>query len=175
MNTIKLYGIAAMSENRVIGRNNKLIWHLPEDLKHFKKITMGCPLVMGRKSFDSLPGILPGRTHIVISRQEREDDVNTPRVKFVTSTQEALKTAHQVAHAHGVEKIFVAGGGEIYRQMLPDIERLYLTIIHQDYDGDTLFPQLDWEAWHITDTKEFESEDHERPSFTIMTLDRSNR
>lgn len=174
MRRIKLCAIVAMSENRVIGKDNRLIWHLPADLKHFKDKTMGKPLVMGRKSFNSLPGILPGRPHVVVSRSDPGPEMlGHDNVYCVNDIEKAINKACVLAHEKRQSEVFITGGGEIYKQTLPVIERLYLTIVHADYEGDTFFPKLEWEEWKITDTQEYEAESAKnRPSFTIMTLDR---
>ncbi len=173
MNEIKLCAIVAMAENRVIGRDNALIWHLPEDLKHFKRTTMGAPMIMGRKSFESLPGILPGRPHIVISRQADAFNRTDEGVYGADSLEVAIEQAKVLADESGLDQIFITGGGEIYKQSLPLVGRLYLTIVHHDYEGDTSFPVLKWDEWDIIDSEEFEEdEEKQRPAFTIMTLDR---
>ena len=172
MRRIKLCSIAAMAENRVIGRDNKLIWHLPEDLKHFKRTTMGCPLIMGRKSFESLPGILPGRSHVVVSRSEPTPAmIGHNDVYCVDSIEKAINRACILAHNAGKDKVFVAGGGELYKQTLDLVERMYLTVVHNDYEGDAYFPKLDWEEWKIRGTEEFDAEENKnRPAFTMMEL-----
>jgi dihydrofolate reductase len=163
-----LSAIVAMAENRAIGKDNKLLWHIPEDLKHFKNTTMGKPMIMGRKSFESLPGMLPGRPHIVISRS---------MVLAHESDQfhgvQSIKDAIELASTLNQEEIFITGGGEIYKQTLGMLDRLYLTIVHHEYDGDTFFPAIDWDQWTISDTIEHEAdENNNRPAFTIMTLEK---
>ena len=164
----KISAIVAMAENRVIGKDNALIWHLPADLKHFKATTMGKPLIMGRKSFESLPGILPGRPHIVISRSmilAHESD----QFHGVQSIEEAIDLASTLNQ----EEIFIAGGGQIYEQALPLVSTLYLTIVHADFDGDTHFPKLNWDEWEeVSSVEHEEDEANDRPAFTIMTLQR---
>ncbi len=174
MSIIKLAAIVAMSENRIIGRDNQLIWHLPEDLKHFKKTTMGKPLIMGRKSFESLPGVLPGRPHVVVSRSKPSSQMLiNDNIRNVTSLEDAIATAQDLALKAGEDEVFIAGGGEVYRQTLPQVQRLYLTIVHQDYEGDTEFPKLQWEEWSVEDVQEFdENPEKDLPSFTIMRLER---
>ncbi len=166
---IKLCAIVAMAENRVIGKDNSLIWHLPEDLKHFKRTTMGKPMIMGRKSFESLPGLLPGRPHIIISRS----DTTFEGAHHVSSIEEGIALGRKIAEEAGQDEIFITGGGEIYKQTLPDIERLYLTIVHDEFEGDTYFPAINWDEWDITEDIEHEAdEEKSRPAFTIFTLDR---
>lgn len=172
MNKIKLSAIVAMAENRIIGRDNTLIWHLPEDLKHFKKTTMGKPMVMGRKSFESLPGILPGRAHVIITRTPPADDADK-NLYYAPSIKEAVTKAERLATGQGQDEIFITGGGEIYKQTLSMLDRLYLTLVHQDYEGDTSFPKINWDDWDIVDTEEHEEDvAKKRPAFTIFTLDK---
>lgn len=163
-----LSAIVAMAENRIIGKDNTLIWHLPDDLKHFKATTMGKPIIMGRKSFESLPGMLPGRPHIVISRSQilaHESD----QFHGVQSIEDAIELASTLND----EEILITGGGEIYTQTLPMLDKLYLTIVHKDYEGDTHFPKLNWDEWDVTDVVEHEAnEEKDNPAFTIMTLER---
>ncbi|AOX99341.1 dihydrofolate reductase [Jeongeupia sp. USM3] len=130
--------IAALAQNRVIGIDNKLPWHLPEDLKHFKALTMGAPMLMGRKTFDSLPGLLPGRRHLVITRNA---GWRAEGAEAFTSIEAAL------AACAGDEKAFVIGGGEIYRQALPLADTLYLTEVALSPDGDATFPALPAGEW----------------------------
>lgn len=131
--------IAAMSKNRVIGKNNGLPWKLPEDTKFFKEKTDGKILIMGRKTFESLPGHLPNRFHIVISRSPIESDEED--VRFVTSINEALKFAEEMTE-EWPEEIFIIGGGEIYQQTLSLTDKIYLTIIDQEIAGDAYFPDF---------------------------------
>ena len=138
--------IVAVSQNGVIGKDNKLPWHIPEDLKRFKALTMGHPILMGRKTFESIGKPLPGRTNIVITRQQ---DFKSCGATVVHSLDEALATCQNA------EEIFVIGGGEIYKQALPFANRIYLTRINQDFLGDTFLFQVDSSLW-----KETSREDH---------------
>lgn len=157
----KLCAIVATAENNAIGKGNDLLWHLPEDFKHFKRTTMAKPLIMGRKTFQSLPGILPGRPHIIITRQGFEHD----GVAITGSIDEAI----QEAQTHNTDEIFIIGGAQIYEQTLPLIDRLYLTRVHQNFDGDAFFPELNMNEWDIAESSEHE---HNGLTFTIMTLNR---
>ena len=134
--------VAAMGRNNVIGREGAMPWHLPEDLRHFKSLTLGHPLVMGRRTFDSIGRVLPGRRTIVITRSLTwsHSDVET-----VHSFSEAL------ALAGPADEVFVVGGGEIYREALPWAHRMVLTEIAAEPDGDTTFPTWDPAAWLVTD------------------------
>jgi dihydrofolate reductase len=130
--------IAAVAANGIIGRDNRLPWHLPEDLKHFKALTMGHPMIMGRKTWESLPGRLPGRPHIVISRNP---DYRAEGASVVTSLAAAVDAAGET------DEVFVIGGAELYSQALAIADRLQLTEIAADFEGDTRFPAYDRAAW----------------------------
>lgn len=131
--------IWAMGENRVIGKNNKLPWHLPEDLKFFKRTTLGHPVAMGRKTWLSLGKPLPGRENIVITRNTEF----SPSGATVLNSIHQLITYSQEKH----EEVFVIGGAEIYEAVLPYADRLYITVIHEEFDGDTYFPEIDVSQW----------------------------
>ena len=133
--------IAAVARNGIIGRDNKMPWHLPEDLKHFKTLTMGHPMIMGRKTWESLPGRLPGRPHIVVTRN--------PAYRADGATVANSLTA-AIAAAGDSEAVFIIGGAELYAQALPLADRLELTEIDAEFEGDTRFPTWDREAWQQT-------------------------
>ena len=137
--------IVAVAKNGVIGKDNKMPWHIPEDLQWFKKNTLDKPMVMGRRTFESLGRLLPGREHIVISSRVMEDSA---RLTWVHSLDEAIKKAQSVADRDGAKEIMVIGGGEVYRQALPFVGRIYRTLIDLAPEGDTFFPELD-EAWEV--------------------------
>lgn len=138
--------IVAMSENRVIGRNNQLPWHLPADLRHFKQITMGHPIVMGRKTYASIGRPLPGRRNIIISRNTNFQTQGCEVFNTIDDALLALKNA---------EDIFVIGGAQLFEEFLPRIETLYLTVVHADISGDVFFPEMDSSQW-----QEIVREDH---------------
>ncbi len=130
--------IVAMTRRGVIGKNNQIPWHLPADLQRFKKITMGYPIVMGRKTFESLPGILPGRRHIVLTRNK----------KFHAKDCEIVSGWNEMeALLAGSEKVFVIGGTDIHKLALPHAQYLFLTLVHADLDGDTYFPDWNTDHW----------------------------
>ncbi|MCS0672117.1 dihydrofolate reductase [Cytobacillus firmus] len=131
----------AMDQNRVIGKDNKLPWHLPEDLKFFKRTTMGHPIAMGRKTWDSIGRPLPGRENIVITRNK---SFSCKGCTVVNTVEELLKYS-------GVkeDEIFVIGGAEIFKAILPAADRLYLTMIYDQFAGDTYFPELDMSEWDL--------------------------
>ena len=134
--------IAAMANNRVIGKDNKMPWHLPEDLKHFKAMTLGKPVVMGRKTFESIGRPLPGRHNIVITRQS---DYQPEGVSCVSSFEAAK------ALVNDCEELVVIGGGQLYKEILPLADTLYLTFIELTVDGDTFFPEWDDGSWKLTE------------------------
>ncbi|WP_240724749.1 dihydrofolate reductase [Onishia niordana] len=136
--------IAAMSRNRVIGVDNQLPWYLPEDLKFFKVMTQGKPLVMGRKTFESIGRPLPGRRNIVVTR---DPDFEHPGVSVCHDLVSALDLADQQAIIDGVEEIMVMGGAQIYAQALPYASRLYLTEVDITLEGDAFFPELEKASW----------------------------
>lgn len=137
--------IAAMARNRVIGVAGKLPWYLPEDLEFFKRITQAKPLVMGRKTFESIGRPLPNRLNIVVTRDMAWEKSG---VRVCHTLEEALALADQQATIEAAEEIMVMGGGEIYAQALPQAQRLYITEVDIEVAGDTLFPELDTHVWH---------------------------
>lgn len=143
--------IAAIGKNWELGKDNQLIWHLPKDLKFFRTMTKGHTIVMGRKTFESLPGLLPGRHHIVISRS----NPNLPEeVEIFPSIEDFLQ-----AYQKSEEEIFVIGGAAIYRQLLPYCERLLLTEIDASYDADVFFPEFDKDKYKRTVLSDIEEND----------------
>lgn len=127
--------IAAVAQNNAIGKDNDLLWHIPNDLKRFKKITLNHPIIMGRKTFESFGGKpLPKRHHIIISSVDRE---NTEQITWVKSLEDAISAAKKID-----EDIYIIGGGSIYKQAIPFAEQLDLTIVHKDFEGDTFFPDI---------------------------------
>lgn len=130
---MRLSLIVAMAANRVIGKDGQLPWHLPEDLARFKQITMGHTLIMGRKTFQSIGRALPGRDTIVLSRQR---SFHAPGCQKASGLDDALQLAS------GAEEVFICGGEELYRQALPQVERIYLTVLDRDVEGDTFFPDI---------------------------------
>ena len=141
--------IAAMAENRVIGKDNALPWSLKEDMAHFTKMTMGWPCIMGRKTWESLPKRpLPGRLNIVISRSLSAGEAAGATV--LSSLQEAIR------HCAGHEKIFICGGSSIYREALAFANKIELTVINKQYEGDVFFPPIDPQQWEKSNTRDFD-------------------
>lgn len=134
--------LVAASQNDVIGKDNKLPWHLPDDLKYFKNLTWAMPILMGRKTFDSIGKPLPGRKGIVITRNK---EWNGEGVDSVHSIDEAIAKAE----AYGAKEVFVIGGAQIFETALPKADRVYLTRIHHTFDGDTFLPAIDEAQWHL--------------------------
>jgi dihydrofolate reductase len=133
MNRPRISVIAAVAKNRAIGKDNKLLWHIPEDLQHFKKITSGHPVIMGQKTFESLGKPLPNRTNIVLTDDK---SFQAPNCLVVYSIDEAIK----VASEKDQQEIFFIGGGSVYAQAIKIADKLYLTLVEGEYDADTFFP-----------------------------------
>lgn len=155
----EVFLIAAMAANRTIGADGAMPWHIPADLRRFKSLTMSLPMVMGRKTFDSLPGILPGRRHIVITR---DPDWSAEGVEKVHSLGQALKLAN-------APQIAIFGGAEIYALALPQADRIELTEVHAAPEGDTRFPAFDRSEWTET-FREAHPADGRNPAFDFVTL-----
>ena len=154
--------IVAVAENNAIGKNNQLLWHLPNDLKFFKNTTWGMPVIMGRKTFEAVNKPLPGRFNIVISRQT---DWKAEGTIAATDLNDAL----QKAAATNCNEIFVIGGGEIYKQSMEIADKIYITRVHATLDGDTFFPEIDTDKWELV-FEEFHTKDEKHDyDFTFLT------
>jgi dihydrofolate reductase len=158
--------IAAMGRNRVIGREGNLPWHLPEDFRFFKRKTHGHPVIMGRKTFDSMGTPLPGRHNIVITRSP---ELVIPGADVVHSLAEALQLAGDL------DEIFIIGGSEIYRQGLEVADRIYLTLVDEEFEGDTFFPEFDEKDWEVTHREDHAADDQNPHAFTFVTYQRRLR
>lgn len=158
--------IAAMAKNRVIGADNDMPWHLPADLAHFKKVTMGKPIIMGRRTYQSIGRALPGRLNIVVTRDPRfqlEDAV------VVKSCEQAI----EMAENEGVDEVMIIGGGTVYQHFLPYCHRLYLTEIDLDVEGDTYFPDYQNVAeWRELERVPHSKDDKNLYDYTFVTLTR---
>ncbi|TVS16049.1 MAG: dihydrofolate reductase [Gammaproteobacteria bacterium] len=141
---MRLALIWAMGENQVIGRGNTLPWRLPGEMQYFRAVTLGKPVIMGRRTFESLAKPLPGRTNVVVSRALESEH---PRVKVTRSLEEALRVARAQAEVDGQDEVFVMGGAELYAAALPLADRLYFTLVHAEPQGDTFFPEFDASDW----------------------------
>jgi dihydrofolate reductase len=155
--------IAAMAENRVIGRENSLPWHLPNDLKHFKRLTSGHAIIMGRKNYESIGRPLPERTNIVVTRTP---DYRAPGCTVVHSIGDALVAAGDDP------EVFIIGGAELYAQTLARAHRLYLTEIHAHVSGDTYFPNFDMNAWREQAREKQEADATHPFAYSFVTLER---
>lgn len=146
--------IVAVANNNVIGKNNKLIWNIPEDLKRFKEITTGKKIIMGRKTFESIGRILPNRFHIILSK-EKDFKIENDNVLIINDIN-ILKE-----YIDSEEEFFIIGGESIYKLLLPYTKKIYLTKIYQDFDGDTFFPKIDENIWiEIEKQKGIKNEDN---------------
>lgn len=154
--------IVAMSQNNVIGDKNKLLWNLKEDLRRFKEITTGHPIIMGRKTYESIGKPLPNRKNIIITRS----DINIDGCIVVHSIEEAINMFPND------EEIFIIGGAEIYKQAIGKVDKMYLTVILEDYEGDAFFPYINFNMWNIEDIESFDrGEDFNKP-YIFMTLNK---
>lgn len=160
---MKISIIVAAAANNVIGRDGGLPWHLPEDLRRFKELTLGKPLLMGRKTHESIGRPLPGRQNIVLTRQTGYEATGC---KVVGTIESAL------AIAKGAEELMVIGGNAVYEMMLPLCERIYLTRVHEAVDGDTFFPEIDTNHWQLTDRQDFAANPDRPHAFSFLVLDR---
>jgi dihydrofolate reductase len=165
MNTSVFELVVAVSENDVIGRGNGLPWHLPADLRHFKSLTFGKPVLMGRKTYESIGKALPGRTNIVLSRSE----------DFSPGDCLVVKTLEEARIAAGAQPaLMVIGGAEIYRQCLPHAVRIHLTLVHARIDdGDTVFAGWRGPAWVETSRESHEADDRNAYGYSFITLERA--
>lgn len=159
----------AQAENRVIGRNNQLPWYLPEDLKYFRKVTYGKPVIMGRKTFDSIGRPLPGRANIVLTRHPEQLSAG---VIGVTTLAEAYQRAEADALVNGENECVVMGGAQIYALALPDADRLYVTHVRANIEGDTLFPPVDWAAFAEVARESFEAAGPNPYDYEFVVYDR---
>lgn len=140
--------IVAIADNNVIGKDNKLIWHLSNDLKRFKSITSGKTMLMGRKTFESLPGVLPNRKHIILTR-DKNFTVDSDQVTVIHDLDSFINE-----HKDSDDEIFVIGGAEIYKQLLPHCKKIHLTRIYESFDGDTYFPEINFDDYTVTNAPE---------------------
>jgi dihydrofolate reductase len=161
--------IVAMAENRVIGLNGTMPWHLSEDLKYFKRVTIGAPIIMGRKTFDSIGRALPGRANIIITR---DTNYAAEGVYVVHDLKSAIEKACFDAVNQGKDEIFVIGGAQIYALALAQADRLYLTEIHQTFAGDAYFPEIQMEDWREIERNACDPDTPDGPAYSFVVLDR---
>ena len=157
--------IAAMGNHRVIGNANQLPWHLPADLQHFKRVTMGKPVLMGRKTFESIGRPLPGRTNVVVSRSNQYE------------APEGIIKAHSIceafAHVIAHDEVMIIGGASFYEQLMPYAETLYLTQVHGDFPGDAYFPEIDAETWREVEREEHGPDDKNPYRYAFLVFQRT--
>ncbi|MBP6015415.1 MAG: dihydrofolate reductase [Candidatus Promineofilum sp.] len=167
--TSRIAYVVAMDDNRLIGRNNALPWRLPDDMAWFRQQTLGKPCIMGRKTYDSLPvrfRPLPGRLNIVITRNM---DYEAPGAIVVHSMEDALRAAGEV------EEIVIVGGADLFRRLMPVVDRLYLTQVHGAAEGDVFFPEYDRAQWQEIYRQEHAADERHPYAFTWLILDRSRQ
>ena len=167
--TIKIAMIAAVGSNGVIGAGNAMPWRLPSDFAHFKRTTMGKPLIMGRKTFESIGKALPGRINIVVTRQK---GYQPDGVLVIDSLDAAIDHARTIAEAEGVDEVFIGGGGELYREAMPLADRLYITEVDLAPQGDTVFPAIDHGVWVVVDEPEVPLTGKDTASFRVKVYER---
>tara|TARA_B100000989_G_scaffold175373_1_gene131519 strand:- start:1432 stop:1932 length:501 start_codon:yes stop_codon:yes gene_type:complete len=153
--------IVAAAENDAIGKNNDLIWSLPDDLKRFKKLTSGHCIIMGRKTFDSFPGLLPNRKHIVISKKSQ--NYFPDEVIVVNSFRDAIKATNED------ENPFIIGGGQIYNIAMKYSDTIELTRVHEEFEADTFFPEINEDEWQLINEEKHEMDERHEYSFTYKT------
>ena len=160
MNTITL--IAAASKNNALGKDNDLLWHLPDDFKRFKKLTTGHKIIMGRKTFQSFPKPLPNRTHIIITR-DKDYKVDSEACIIVHSIEAAMRLVEND------EVSYIIGGGEIYRQAEKFATKIELTRVHKSFEADTFFPEIDLHEWELTEEEYHPRDEKHKYDFTYLT------
>jgi dihydrofolate reductase len=153
--------IAAIAENNAIGKNNQLLWRLPADLKHFKEITTGHTVIMGRKTFESVGKPLPNRRNIVITRS---NTLNIENVEVVNSIEQAIALCNQD------KEVFIVGGAEIYQAAMDITNQIYLTVVHANFEADTYFPEIDPMIWEQTAVEKHEADEKNPFAYTFSTL-----
>ena len=159
--------IVAMANNNVIGKDNKLIWHIPEDLKRFKEITTGKILIMGRNTFESLGRVLPNRRHIVLC--------STGNLTSKEESVEIIKGTYELEeYINSDEECFVIGGGIVYRILMPYANKLYITKINEDFEGDTFFPEIDDNTWEVAERVEGTKNEKNPYDYEYITYTRKN-
>ena len=158
--------IVAKAKNNIIGKNNSLVWHLPEDLKHFRKLTTGHTIIMGRKTFESLGRVLPDRKHIIFS-QNPDFKVNDENVEVVHSLLQIQDLIE------GEEEAFVIGGAMIYNFLMPYVKKMYVTQINEEFEGDAFFPKIDEKVWKKTSEEKGIKDEENKLDYEFITYERS--
>jgi len=163
--------IVARARNGVIGRNGQLPWHLPGDLKYFKQATMGKPIIMGRKTWDSIGRPLPGRLNVVVTRDRSWPEPQGASVVY--SLDDALTKARAHAELDGVDEVVVIGGAELYRLAMPEIDRMYITEVHAEVSGDTYFPDVELSDWQELGREDFTAADNNPYDYSFVVYQRA--
>ena len=158
--------IVAIAQNNVIGGDNKLLWHISDDLKRFKKITSGNTIVMGRKTFESLPGVLPNRKHIILTR-DKNYTVDNPSVEVIHNINDIINN-----FKNSPVEVFIIGGGEIYNQFINSVDKIYLTKDFKNFEGDTTFPEIDYNNWNITFDSEIFTDEKSNINYQFINLEK---
>ncbi|GLQ54565.1 dihydrofolate reductase [Devosia nitrariae] len=167
--SVKIAMIAAVAENGVIGRDQTIPWRIPSDMAYFKRTTMGKPIVMGRKQYETVGKPLPGRTNIVVTRQT---DYRPDGVIVMNDLETAIARAKTIAEADGVGEVMILGGGEIYRQAMPLADRLYISHVALSPDGDVTFPAIDPDHWRIVDELAVPPSEKDAAAFRVKVYER---
>lgn len=155
--------IAAAAENNALGKDNDLVWHLPDDFKRFKRLTSGHHIIMGRKTFESFPKLLPERTHVIITRKE---DYNADGAIVTNSLDEAIRVSKLDMQA------FIIGGGEIYKMAMDVADKIELTRVHANFDADTYFPEIDSSKWKLLNEQFHPKDEKHKYSFSYLSYER---
>ena len=153
--------IVAVADNNVIGKDNKLIWHLPADLKYFKTLTMGAPIIMGRKTFESIGKPLPGRISVIVTKDMEYKSDGCIVVHSLESAIEAVKS---------YKEAFVIGGEQIYRQFIDVADKIYLTRVYEKFEGDSFFPDINSQLWQMTEKADYKPDEKNKYRYSFLTL-----
>jgi len=156
--------IVAVSKNNVIGSDNKLLWHLPADLKHFKAITSNHTIIMGRKTYESIGRALPNRRNIIVTRQE---DFNAPGCEIIHQLQDAIDLCE------GEPEVFIIGGGEIYRQSIHAADKIYITRVYKEFEGDATFPDFSLSEWKLNSYQKFHADEKNMFEYSFSEYERA--
>ncbi|SCA57446.1 Dihydrofolate reductase type 3 [Candidatus Terasakiella magnetica] len=157
--------IVAVAENGAIGKGNKMLWHIPEDFKYFKATTMGKPIIMGRKTYESIGRPLPGRLNVVITRDKSWFAQGV-------STVNSLRGALNLASDNASEEIFIVGGSTIYEQSMQYAERIHITEVHDTYEADAFFPKLDDAVWKEVSREDHQGDGEKKPDYSFVVYER---
>lgn len=171
---MKVSIIAAVARNRAIGKDNQLLWHLPDDMKFFRKTTFGHPVITGRKNYESIPEAfrpLPSRQNVIMTHR---DDYEAPGADVVSSLEEAISKAEAHAREKGKDEIFIMGGGTVYREAMEKklVDRMYLTLVDADFEADTFFPEWNAVEWKEQVLEHHPPDERHKYAFDIVVFDR---